>query len=101
MEIKSGSRYSGNLDNQLIFVDPKQTDTKDILISRNNENRSATNSGVSADDTTNVLCQLLKQQSAPDVEIDAFDGKPLNLFYFMALLKGALERMIQRDDEQG
>ena len=59
MKIKSGSRYFGNPGNQLIFADPKQTD--DISKSRNNENRSARNSGVNGDDATNVLCQLLKQ----------------------------------------
>ena len=48
METKSGSRYSGNPCNQLIFADRKQTDAKDILKSRNKKNRSATNSGVSA-----------------------------------------------------
>ena len=99
METKSGSRCSGNPCNQLIFAGPKQTDAKDVLKSRNNESRSATNSGVSADDATNVLCQLLKQQAAPDVEIDTFDGNPLNYFYFMALFKEAIERKI--DDPKG
>ena len=89
METKCGSRYSGNPCKQLIFADPKQADTKGVLKSRNNENRSATNSRVSADDTTNVLCQLLKQQAAPDVEINTFDGKPLSYFYFMTLFKEA------------
>ena len=81
MEIKSGSRDFGNLGNQLIFVDPKQTDAKDVSKSRNNENRSARNSGVSEDDTTKVLRQLLKQPEAPDVETDTFDGNPLNYFF--------------------
>ena len=99
MERKTGSRYSGNPCNQLIFADPKQTDAKDVLKSRNNENRSATNSGVSADDTTNVLCQLLKQQAAPDAETDTFDANPLSYFYFMALFKEAVERKI--DDPKG
>ena len=73
----------------------KQTDANDVLKLRNNESRNATNSGVSADDTTNVLCQLLKQQAAPDVETDTFDGNPLlNYFYFMALFKEAVERKI-------
>ena len=99
MEIKSGSRDFGNVDHQLIFADPKQTDAKDVSKSSNNENRSARNSGVSADDTTNVLCQLLKQQAAPDVEIDTFDGNPLNYFYFMALFKEAVEK--KNDDPKG
>ena len=74
MEIKSGSRDFGNVDHQLIFADPKQTDAKDVSKSSNNENRSARNSGVSADDTTNVLCQLLKQNASPDVELALFIG---------------------------
>lgn len=42
----------------------------------------------------NVLCLLLKQQAAPDVEIDAFDGNPLNYSYFMTLFKETVERKI-------
>ena len=99
MEIKSGSRDFRNLGNQLISVDPKHTDAKDVSKSRNNKSRSARNSGVSADDTTNVLCQLRKQKAAPENEIDTFDGKQLNYFYFMALFKEAVERKI--DDPKG
>ena len=97
MEINSGSRYFGNPSNQLIFADSKQTDSKNVLKSRNNENRSVRNSGVSPDGTTNVLCELLK--AAPDVEIDSFDGNPLNYFHFMALFEEAVERKI--DDPKG
>ena len=60
MEMKSGSRDFGNPGHQLIFADPEQTDAKDVSKSSNDENRSARNSEVAADDTTNVLCQLLK-----------------------------------------
>ena len=74
MEIKSGSRDFGNLGHQLIFADPKQTDANDVSKSSNDENRSARNSGVSADDTTNILCQLLIQQAAPDVEMTLLMG---------------------------
>ena len=94
MEIKSGLRDFGNPDNQLIFADPKQTDAKDVSESRNNKNRSARHSGVSADDTTNALCQLLKQKAAPDAEIDTFDGNQHNYFYFMVLYKEAVENKI-------
>ena len=94
MEIKSGSRDFGNPANQLIFADPKQTNAKDVSKSKNNENRSARKSGVSADDTTNVLCQLLKQKAAPDAEIDTFDGNQVNNFYFMALYKEAVENKV-------
>ena len=99
MEMKSGSRDFGNPGHQLIFADPIQTDAKDVSKPSNDENISARNSGVSADDTTNVLCQLLKQQAAPHVEIDNFDGNPLNYFYFMALFKEAVEKKV--DDPKG
>ena len=52
MEIKPGSRNSGNPGKPPIFADPKQTDVKDVLKSRNDENKSATNSTVSADNAT-------------------------------------------------
>ena len=32
-------------------------------------------------------CQLLKQQTAPDVDLDVFDGNPLNFKYFMTKWK--------------
>ena len=60
IKITSGSRDFGNLGSKLIFADPKQICVKDVSKSRNNESRSTRNSGVSADDTTNVLCQLFK-----------------------------------------
>ena len=47
----------------------------------------------------NVLCQLLKQQALPDVEMDTFDGNPLDYFYFMPLLQEAVERKI--DEPKG
>ena len=45
--------------------------------------------------TTEVLCQLLKQQSAPEVETDAFDGDPLNFRYFMAIFREVVENRIE------
>ena len=99
MEIKSGSKDFGNLGHQLIFADPKQTDAKDVSKSSNDENRSVRNSEISANDTTNVLCQLLKQQAVPDVKIYSFDGNPLNYFYFMTLFKEAVEKKV--DDPKG
>ena len=42
-------------------------------------------------EVSDVLCQLLKQQSAPDVDIDVFDGNPLNFKYFMSLFRQVVE----------
>ena len=39
--------------------------------------------------------QLLEQQSAPDVDIDVFDGNPLNFKYFMTLFREVVESKIE------
>ena len=44
---------------------------------------------------SDVLCQLLKQQSAPDVDIDLFDGNSLNFKYFMTLFREVVESKIE------
>ena len=50
---------------------------------------------VSSIEVSDVLHQLLKQQSAPDVDIDVFDGNPLNFKYFMTLLREVVESIIE------
>ena len=50
-----------------------------------------------------ALCHLVKQQSAPDIELDVFDGNPLDFHYFMALFHEVVEKkelMIQQEDWQ-
>ena len=44
-------------------------------------------------EVSDVLCQLLKQQSAPDV--DVFDGNPLNFKCFMTLFREVVESKIE------
>ena len=46
-------------------------------------------------EVSDVLCQLLKQQSAPGEDIDVFDGNPLNLKYFMTLFREVMEIKIE------
>ena len=46
-------------------------------------------------EVSDVLCQLLKQQSTPDVDIDLFDGNPLNFKYFMTLFREVVESKIE------
>ena len=41
------------------------------------------------------MCQLLKQQSAPDVDIDVLDGNPLNFKYFMTFFREVVESKIE------
>ena len=45
--------------------------------------------------TADILCQLLKQQSAPDVDIEVFDGNLLNFKYFTSIFKEVVESKIE------
>ena len=44
---------------------------------------------------SDILCKMMKQQSAPEININVFDGNPLNFHYFMALFKEAVEKKIE------
>ena len=46
-----------------------------------------------------VLCQLLKQQAAPEVDIEVFDRNLLNSKYFMSVFKKVVETKV--DDPRG
>ena len=46
-------------------------------------------------EVSDVLCQLLKQQSVPDVDIDVFDDNPLNFKCFMTLFREVMESKIE------
>ena len=46
-----------------------------------------------------MLCRLIKEQSAPDVGIEEFDGNPLNFSYFRSMFRETVEKKI--DDPQG
>ena len=48
---------------------------------------------------SDILCKLLQQQAAPELDIKYFDGKPLNYHYFMALFSEVVETKI--DDPRG
>ena len=41
-----------------------------------------------------MMCSLLQHQSAPDIEIEIFRGDPLEYYYFMSVLKEAVEYKI-------
>ena len=32
-----------------------------------------------------MLCKMMKQQSAPEIDLDVFDGNPVNFYYFMTV----------------
>lgn len=43
----------------------------------------------------NDLCQLLKIQSAPDVDMDYFSGNPIEYRYFMSLFEELVEKKVE------
>ena len=52
-----------------------------------------------SDKVSDMLYQLLKAQSAPEVDVEAFDGNPLNFTFFMMMFKEVVETKI--DDQKG
>ena len=50
-------------------------------------------------DVTEILCKLVKQQSAPDVDLDVSDSTPFEYHYFMTLFHEIVEKRI--DDPRG
>ena len=46
-----------------------------------------------------MMCNLLKRQSVPDIDIDEFDGNAINYHYFIALFKEVVQSKI--DDPRG
>ena len=53
----------------------------------------------SVDTTSDILCKLLRLQSAPNVDIETFDGNILNYHYFMELFREVVESKV--DDPRG
>ena len=45
-----------------------------------------------------VLCNLVKQQSAPVVDLDVFDGNPLEYHYFMTLFHALVKKRIKTQE---
>ena len=48
-------------------------------------NRNLRDTTSSTREPSDILYKLLQQQAAPEVDIEYFDGNPLNYHYFMAL----------------
>ena len=40
---------------------------------------------------TEMMCELVRQQTTPELEIDIFDSNPMDFNYFMAIFKEVLE----------
>ena len=43
---------------------------------------------------TEMMCELLRQQAAPELEIHIFDGNPMGFNYFMAVFKEVVEKTV-------
>ena len=43
---------------------------------------------------TELMCKLLKQQNAPELDIDIFDGDPIKFHYFMVIFHKVVERKV-------
>ena len=48
---------------------------------------------------TKLISRLLNQQNAPELDIDTFDGDPMEIHHFMAIFLKVVERKV--DDDQG
>ena len=84
----------------LVPIDKKAE--KDNLLDNNqqqNNNNTSVSNGIDGLHHLNNLCQLLKIQSAPEVEMDSFSGNPLDFRYFMSLFKELVESKV--DDPLG
>ena len=62
--------------------------TKDLRSSKDG-NQSERDDGL-----TGMMCKLLSQQSAPNVDIDVFDGNPLEFNYFMSIFEEMVESKV-------
>ena len=62
-------------------------------------NRNLSETTSSTREPTDILCKLLQQQAAPEVDIEYFDDNPWNYHYFMALFSEVVETKI--DDPRG
>ena len=41
-----------------------------------------------------MMCQLLKEQSAPDIDIDVFSRNPMDFHYLMAVFSEIVEKKV-------
>ena len=44
---------------------------------------------------TEMLCKVVKEQSAPQVDLEPFDGNPLEYTYFMSMFRESVKKKIE------
>ena len=88
--------YINHEENQFPDVKPIRNirTTQNVNMKNKEENIASP-----VDTPSDVLFKLLQQQSAPDVDMEEFNGNPLNYHYFMALFKEVVEKKI--DEPRG
>ena len=96
-------QFSGKIQNpptRMKMDDTRTSHQEPLLRSSLKKPREAPSSSSEiTGDISRMLCNLLRQQSAPDVDIPVFTGKPLEYHYFMSSFKEAVECKI--DDPHG
>ena len=63
------------------------------------KSKSTMKKNKNSSELSQMICNLLHHQSAPNVEIETFTGNPLDYHYFMSVFKEAVEYKI--DDPHG
>ena len=74
------------------FIPGKKYFSDDLSHSTNHElNKNYQSDG----EVSNMLCKILQQQGAPEVDIDTFSGDRLEYHYFMEVFKEVVEKRIK------
>ena len=56
--------------------------------------KTARKSERNQEDIVGMMSKLLRQQAAPDVDIDNFNGDPADCYYFIAVFEEVVEKKI-------
>ena len=73
-------RNTWDLQDKMDRVNLPNKTTKEDLVHGKNQNN-----------ITEMICELLRQQAAPELEIDISDSNPMDFNYFMAVFKGVMK----------
>ena len=77
----------------------QQDQQSSITENQNEVTHRITKSFEKVSEIGNMLYQLVKEQSAPSIDIEVFDGNPLHYTYFRSMFREAVEKRIK--DSQG
>ena len=77
------------------FKTGKKYHYSDSLFRNGEPNYTASDHNSQSGEVSMMLCQLLKQQWAPEVNINVFSGDPLEYHYFMEICKEVVVKRIE------